>query len=459
MLLTITYNGPNALDLGYLLFKNPYRPRSFELTKGRAHVFFQEISPERSTVALLLDLDPLDLAKGRENSGQGWLFDYVNDRPYVCSSFLSVALAKVFGTAMSGRGDERQELADAKLDLSATVTALPRRGDKDLPKRLFEPLGYQTQTLTYPLDENFPAWGESQLVTLTITGQARLRDLLRQLYVLIPVFDHQKHYFIGEAEVAKLTRAGEGWLAGHPERDLIARRYLSHRPQLVNLAVASLSPPETSEEPEPPIEEPEKALSLAAQRTQAVLAELKTLGARSALDLGCGQGHLLALLLKDRQFERLVGMDASPTALSQAQERLGLHRASESLARRVQLFQGALTYRDARLAGFDAAVALEVIEHLDPARLPAFERVCLQWARPKALVITTPNREYNVNYPRLIGDFRHSDHRFEWTRTEFQAWAQNAGAKFGYQVRFADIGPPDPELGAPTQMGVLTRDN
>jgi hypothetical protein len=125
MLLTITYNGENVSDLGYLLHKNPARPQTIELSFGKAHVFYPEVSAERCTAALLLDIDPLDLARGKEGSGSGGLFDYVNDRPYVSSSFMCTAISQAFGTAMSGRCEKRQALADTPLRLSARITMLP----------------------------------------------------------------------------------------------------------------------------------------------------------------------------------------------------------------------------------------------------------------------------------------------------------------------------------------------
>jgi 3' terminal RNA ribose 2'-O-methyltransferase Hen1 len=121
--------------------------------------------------------------------------------------------------------------------------------------------------------------------------------------------------------------------------------------------------------------------------------------------------------------------------------------------------QGSLTYRDKRLAGYDAATVIEVIEHLDPPRLSAFERVLFEFAKPGAVVMTTPNVEYNVKFEGLpAGKLRHKDHRFEWTRNEFQNWATGVATRFGYSVRFAPIGPEDEVAGPPTQMAVFTRD-
>jgi SAM-dependent methyltransferase len=582
LLLTVTYEGENAADLGYLLHKNPYRPQEFQTNHGRAYVFYPELSERRATAALLLDIDPIGLVRGRTPS-TGGLFDYVNDRPYVSSSFMSVAISKVFGTALSGRSEERQELADSPLDLSASVTTLPCRGERERLRDVFAPLGYEVAWESFPTDEAFPGWGLSDYVTLSLRGRVRLRDLLNHLYVLMPVFDSRKHYWVGEDEVDKLLRHGGEWLSEHPMKGFIAERYLKRRRPLVNLALERLSeanaadgeilpldrdeapefceylarrdsadsgepqvpgdtpdganPPEPHAHPDgaaspvrhgsdysakspelqdsadgvtppelqdpadgvtlpelqdpadgvtPPdrhdpadgtgsrtsLKSPDRGkpaaagglpgvlvteLSLNDQRLWAVAAELKSLGARKVIDLGCGTGGLLAVLLRDPQFASLAGMDVSHAALDRAEARLHLKDAGDALRGRVRLFQGSLTYRDARLEGYDAAAAVEVMEHLDIPRLEAFSRVLFGHARPGAAVLTTPNREYNINYPGLgEGDLRHPDHRFEWSREEFRAWARKTADRFGYRARFADVGDYDPDRGSPTQMAVFT---
>jgi len=466
LLLTITYTGRDTTDLGYLLYKNPYRPQVFELNHGKAYVFYPEISSERTTAALLLDIDPIDLARGKQDSRGRGLFDYVNDRPYVSSSFLSTAISKVFGTAMTGRADEHQSLSDSLLDLTATITMLPCRSEQEKLNSVFEPLGYDVSYETFVSDENFPDWGESKYVNLTISGKVRLRDLLKHLYVLIPVFDRQKHYWVGADEVEKLLRLGEDWLPNHPEKAYITGRYLGRRRSLVNMAFERLTTanetdgevlPAESTEPEESEEEPDKKLNLNTQRLGSVVAALKNCGAKRVIDLGCGEGHLLRLLLQDRHFTSITGVDVSCVALGRASEKLKLERAGDSLRERVTLLQGSLTYKDARFAGYDAACVIEVIEHLDIPRLAAFERVLFEFAKPPVVVLTTPNREYNANYQGLHdGGLRHGDHRFEWTRAEFRAWAAGIADKFGYDVQFSEIGDADETCGAPTQMGVFT---
>ena len=450
MLLTITSTTPPATDLGYLLHKNPARVQSFDLTFGKAHLFYPEATAARCTAALLLDIDPIHLVRAQ----QGGVDQYVNDRPYVASSFMSVALTEVYGSALGGRSKERPELAASALPLTAQLAVVHSRGGEAILRRLFEPLGYAVTATPHALDETFPEWGQSDYFTVTLTATLRLRELLTHLYVLLPVLDTAKHYWIGEEEVAKLLRAGEGWLASHPARELITRRYLKFRP-LVRAALAQLADEdavtaeaaEVKEEQEVVLEAP---LSLHEHRLGAVLAVLKQAGAQRVLDLGCGEGRLLQLLLAEQSLTEIVGLDVDHRALELAAERLHLAQLAPTQRQRITLLHGALTYRDQRLHGYDAAAVVEVIEHLDPPRLAAFARALFEFAQPRLVVCTTPNVEYNSH-------FRHKDHRFEWTRAEFQVWAEEVATRFGYTVRFLGVGPADPTLGAPTQMGVFTR--
>ena len=191
-------------------------------------------------------------------------------------------------------------------------------------------------------------------------------------------------------------------------------------------------------------------------RLGAVVASLRASGAKRVLDLGCGEGKLIRELLRDKQFEEVVGLDVSIRTLEVAQRRLKVDRLPTMQANRLKLMHGSLMYRDKRLEGFDAAAVIEVVEHLDPPRLLAFERVLFEFARPRTIVLTTPNVEYNVTWETLpAGKFRHPDHRFEWTRQEFQRWAQAVGERFGYGVRFLPVGAEHPDFGPPTQMGVF----
>ncbi|MDB5307953.1 MAG: hypothetical protein JWO38_2155 [Gemmataceae bacterium] len=393
------------------------------------------------------------------------LGQYVNDRPYVASSFLSVAIAQVFGSALAGGCKGKPELADTPIPLTARVAALPcRRGGEVFLRKLFEPLGYRVTATRHPLDERFPEWGDGPYFTVDLSATTRLADLLSHLYVLVPVLDDEKHYWVGPDEVDKLLRHGEGWLAAHPEKEAITARYLRRHGQLVKSALAKLAaddetdPDDAAHEHGAAEEQLEEKVNLHELRLAAVLGVLKAVGAERVVDLGCGEGKLLRLLAGEPQFAEVVGLDVSARSLEIAKHRLDRLRLPPDRRDRVKLLHGAMTYRDARIEGFDAAAVVEVIEHLDPPRLGAFERVLFGCARPGRVVLTTPNREYNVRFENLpAGKFRHADHRFEWTRAEFRAWAEAVAAEYGYAVQIEPLGGVDAEVGAPSQMGVFTR--
>ena len=361
MLLTITTTHQPATDLGYLLRKRPDRIQSFELSFGSAYFFYPEATAERCTAALLLDVDPVGLIRsGARFSG---IDQYVNDRPYVASSFLSVALSKVLGTALSGNeSTERPGLADMPIPMVARLAVVPCIGGESVLRRLFEPLGYEVRATAIALDETFPEWGESPYFTVELTAAVRLKDLLAHLYVLVPVLDTEKHYWVGQTEIEKLLRRGAGWLAGHPERELIVERYLKRDRSLATEALAQLireggEPDDEMEEKAAEEEAIEQPLRLHDVRLSAVLAELRASGARKVLDLGCGGGKLLESLIKEPQFTDIVGADVSHRALEIATRRLRLDQLPTAHRERITLLQTALTYRDCRLEGFDAAAA------------------------------------------------------------------------------------------------------
>lgn len=461
MLLQIETTHQPATDLGYLLHKNPARIQTFRQTFGKAHVFYPCAEEHLCRVALLLEIDPVGLVRKRTPGG---LDQYVNDRPYVASSFLSVALKDVFGTAMTGRSKDRQKLADQPIPLKVTLDVAPVRGGLGLLTSLFEPLGYRVQAEQLPLDERFPDWGDSRYFRVTLEASVRMQAALEHLYVLLPVLDNDKHYWVGEDEVDKLVARGGDWLRAHPAQATIARRYLKHQGRLTRDALTRISPeeqldPDGDEAARNAEEEAiEKPISLNEARLQAVLEALKESRAGSVVDLGCGEGKLLRKLLREKQFRKVVGVDVSLGSLQRAESRLRLEEMPEQQRERIRLLHGSLLYRDQRLEGFDAAACVEVIEHLDPPRLSAFEQAVFAAARPRTVVITTPNQEYNGQWPSLpAGSMRHRDHRFEWTREEFQRWSRGVAEQHGYQVRFGDIGPVVDGVGAPTQMGVFER--
>ncbi|WP_448642302.1 3' terminal RNA ribose 2'-O-methyltransferase Hen1 [Geodermatophilus sp. URMC 63] len=481
MLVTLSTTHVPATDLGFLLHKNPARAQQVDVSTGTAHVFYPEADEHRCTVALLLEVDPVGLVRtARAGGAEGAaLAQYVNDRPYAASSLLAVALGKAFASARRGVSRERPDLVDVALPLEVRVPALSCRGGAEMASRFFAPLGWRVEATAVPLDTTYPEWGDSRYVDLRLTGELRLADALNHLYVALPVLDDAKHHWIGTDEVDKLLRAGSGWLATHPDRDLITRRYLKHRAALTGRALERLAevddaePDTLDDATAPPVGAAggpatgdeatgdggtDRPVPLAVQRHAAVLAALRSAGASRVVDLGCGAGALLPALLADPAVTEVLGVDVSARALEVAARRLRLDRMPERQRARIRLLQSGLTYTDARLRGYDAAVLVEVVEHLDPDRLPALEHAVFGAAAPGTVVVTTPNAEYNVRFEGLAaGAFRHRDHRFEWTRAEFAAWTATVGERHGYAVRLLGVGDEDPDVGPPTQLAVFTR--
>jgi 2-polyprenyl-3-methyl-5-hydroxy-6-metoxy-1,4-benzoquinol methylase len=487
-----------ATDLGFLLHKHPGKAQAFSTSYGTAHVLYPEADDRRCTAALLLEVDAVALVRRSKGKGRGGapgaaLAQYVNDRPYAASSLLAVALSAVLSSALRGVCRARPELPARPRPLRVDIPALPARGGPALVRRLFEPLGWTVTAEPVALDTEFPQWGDSRYVRLVLESEATtLAQALRHLYVLLPVLDDAKHYWVSADEVDKLLRAGEGWLPDHPEQKLITSRYLARRWSLTRQAMERLELVRLAESDDSEVEEIDNAVDaetddetdaatdgetdattgtapgtetdtedrqtpLAVRRREAIVAALEAAGAARVLDLGCGQGQLVQTLLKDPRFTEIVGVDVSVRALTIASRRLKLDRMGERQAARVKLLQGSLVYTDQRLKGYDAAVLSEVIEHLDLPRLPALQYAVFGAARPRTVVVTTPNVEYNVRWETLpAGHVRHGDHRFEWTRAEFRAWADTVARRHGYAVGFTPVGPDDPEVGPPTQMAVFT---
>ena len=437
-------------DLGYLVHKHPDKVQTYSVAHGQVHVFYPEVSPQRCRLSMLLDIDPVGLVR---RPGQG-LEQYVNDRPYAASSFFAVAMNRVFRDALGGKCKDRPELVERALDLEVELAVV--RCSSEYLRQIFLPLGYAVETRSHPLDPQL-GWQQVLYQTVTLKAITPLHRLLNHLYILLPVLDPQKHYYVDQDEMEKLLRKGEGWLAQHPLKASIVERYLKFRPGLTRDALARLQ--ETPEDPETVTleadqaeEELEKPIRLHDLRLDRVTELLKASGLQHVVDMGCGTGKLVSRLRKFRQFQRIQAVDVSYQSLVTARDKLRTEDA------RIEFLHGSLLYRDSRLRGCQAVALVEVIEHLDPPRLRSSEKNLFAYLRPQLVLVTTPNRDYNQLFPTLsAGKFRHHDHRFEWTRQEFQEWAARVAEEHGYRVEFEDLGELHPELGAPSQMGVFRR--
>ncbi len=447
--LSISTTHRPATDLGYLLHKHPDRVQDFPLAFGKAQVHYPQASEEQCRAVLVLDVDPVRLTPGNRDAPSHLLHDYVNDRPYVAASHLAVALNQVYRTAKSGRCEARPELVNTPIPLRAELRSLPARRGEDIPRRILEPLGYQVEMETLPLDPDFPQLGDAGIHNLKVESDSHtLPELLRHLYVLLPVLDNHKHYWIGKAELENLERHGEGWLDQHPERELISKRYLGFRDSLTTEFLARHPGDEETMEDETGGEKKE---SLHQLRIQAIIERLQRAGAHSVLDLGCGEGRLIEALLKEDSFQKITSQDVSQGTLSRARKRVGREES------RVNLLHGSLLFPDPRLEGHAAAVLMEVVEHVGQGKLELVEMAVFGQAQPRTIIVTTPNREWNAVIPDMETKFRHRDHRFEWDRREFREWAHAVADKHRYAAEILPVGEEDPEHGPPTQRVVFTR--
>ncbi|HET7464609.1 MAG TPA: methyltransferase domain-containing protein, partial [Longimicrobium sp.] len=262
--------------------------------------------------------------------------------------------------------------------------------------------------------------GPSAFCSLTLAGCLCPGEVLSHLCVLLSIFDGAPGA-MSDAAAAELWSEGEAWLETHPERELLERFFRRHG----------------------------AGSSRHGERHDAVLRALKECAPRRVLDLGCGQGTLFDRLVDDPELDEVVGVEVALDELARAEARL-------PAGGRGRLLHGSLAYRDTRLAGFDAAALVEVIEHLEPRQLAALEGAVWETARPATVVVTTPNAEYNALFDPPTRR-RHPDHRFEWTRAEFREWAEGVAARHGYAARYGPVGPEDARLGPLTQMAVFER--
>lgn len=461
MQIEITLTAPeasdySARDLGFLLHKHPDHLHIRETGQGKVSILFPEVSDTQTRAVLHLEVDPVALVRGKGDGG-GLLTQYVNDRPFVANSMLSVAMGRAIGQTLSGKSKEKQALADRALPYVIRIVPVAVSGGLEVIEALFQPLGYKIEA------EALTDADRRAIFDLRLSIEARLADILNHVYVLVPVLDNAKHYWIDKAEIEKLLAKGGDWLPSHPAKELITRRSLKHRRGLVTQALERLAEalPDAPDEDETRVDaeaELEKPIRLHDLRLDTVRDTVVAAGAESVLDLGCGEGKLIRRLVREKGIRKIVGVDPSVRSLETAARRLHLTDAGDAMRERIQLQMGSLTYGDRRWQGFDAATLVEVIEHIDPPRLSSLELSLFGDARPRVVVVTTPNREYNALFEGMKpGTLRHSDHRFEWTRDEFGTWARRVAEEHGYSVETAPVGPLDDTHGAPSQMAIFRR--
>lgn len=464
MLLTIRYEGENSNVFSYLLHKQPERVQTFSLPFGKAHLFYTENLEEKSTIALLLDVDSNDLmSKKMLDKRDPYMDPYINDRPYVASSLLSAAMAKVFCSALGGNDKVYPELVNQKHSFTVSVSVIRSRGGEQNIRQIFEPLGYEVEIKGQLLDDQFPEWGESPYYHLVLRGSVRLKDLLTQLYICLPALDRWKHYFVSENELQKLLQKGGDWLPTHPMRDFIIKGYLSHQKNLAKKAIHLLkdgsriipNPKQKKIETKFSVTKPKISNKYTEIKIKSVIKKIKELGVTKIIDLGCGNGKLIKQLVKNQKLTVIKGMDHSNRSLKEARDRLNLPAQKQ-----VRLFLGSLLYQDPRTKGMDLAILLEIMDHVDEESLPFLETNLFAYMGVEYLIITVRNAEYNgLGNEVDQGTARYSQIQIKWTRKELEAWVEGIKSRYPYQAEIIPIGKEHSEIGSPIQMVVFKRIN
>lgn len=441
MLMTITCKGSDAQDLSWLLHKRPDRFQAFNLPYGTAYVFFPEYSDNKCIVTLLLDVESSglnDICKAKDGE-----FQYVNPRQYLSGSLLSGAITKVFASAIKGVCEEKPELVDKVFNYEMEITSFSCRLNPDYIEKLFLPLGYE-------IDFTKPSGQYSEIAqqfgNLKLIARTTLQKLLSQLFILLPVFDRQLHFWIGESQLEKFIRHSTGWLENHPEKSFIINEYFWPASELKYRVLEYFNAIPSADE---------KAPGLNALRQEEIINSLIRHDATSILDLGCGNGSLLELLAQEKRFSKIAGMDIAARNIDEARKKLC--SPGRRLCEAEYVFVGSLTYKDKRISNYDALVLSEVIEHFELERMVLVMKNIFEHAKPRLFIMTTPNKAYNIEYLLKYDEIRHPDHRHEFNEEEFTSFCQKFASQYNYELEMSSIGEKLPELGAPTLMGIFKK--
>ncbi|PYF06198.1 3' terminal RNA ribose 2'-O-methyltransferase Hen1 [Ureibacillus chungkukjangi] len=445
MQLTIRGTGQDIQVISYLLAKNPNNLYERRVSGHLVRMFFSQFSEEEVEVTFFVTPDPIELS--RNNSKVYDITSYINDREFVVSSIFCTFLRTALGTALNGKPVEEYEPwvnHPFPLEFSFGPVA-SQLTDQDI-QSLFQPLGYAVEITYGEADYNMDFKSKSSARFITLKGSTTLQMGLRQLFVLIPVLDNYKHYYIDEQEVEKIVRYGEGWLDKHPKREFILRQALRFKE-----VYGQFENQHTKKE-----NESSPKLRLNDLRYDKIVGKVNQLKRKeTVVDLGSGEGKLSEKLGFIDGVKEILAVEPSESATLKALKRFEKAAQDKNFVKPRQIF-GSLFYYDERLKGKDVLILCEVIEHIDEYRLPKIIQTILQDYRPRTLIITTPNQEYNEVYG-MGGDYRHPDHRFEWTREEFQTWCKTQNENHEYNIAFDGIGEEHELHGYPTQMCLFTR--
>lgn len=453
MQLTIKAIGENSRVISYLLSKNPSNLYDRDEKGSRVRLVYTAFTEEETELLIYVTPDPVELVRNSPNTFD--ITQYINDREFAVSSLFCSYIKSALATALNGKPkDDFIKWVDYKFDLILGFGPVA----SDLPdaviESIFTPIGYEVKIERGITDYSFKLKSRSSARYINLTGRQTLQNAIRHLFILIPVLDNYKHYYMDKSEVDKLERYGTGWLDDHPMRDLIIKRALKFK-ELIS-EVASPKKEDLLQGDSEPVEESEIKVRLNEQRYQTIVDIVTKLPQKeTVVDFGSGEGKLSVRLGFIPGVKEVLAVEPSQVSQLRAIRKIDKVRSSEGFVAPTQVW-GSLFYFDTRLCDKDVMILSEVIEHIDEYRLaPIIETVFAQYS-PKTLIINTPNYEYNVVF-EMKDNLRHSDHRFEWTREQFSLWCKELGARYNYSVNIGGIGEEDTDHGFPTQIAIFSK--
>ncbi|HWO95040.1 MAG TPA: 3' terminal RNA ribose 2'-O-methyltransferase Hen1 [Bacillus sp. (in: firmicutes)] len=452
MQLSMKVVGEGAENLSRLLAKNPNNLYDREEKGNRTRLVFTSSNEREAEAVIFVTPDPVELV--RNSPGIFDITQYINDREFAVSSLFCSYIRTALGTALNGKPKEEFiEWVDHPFNMEVGFGPVASHLSDQTIRELFEPLGYLIEIERGEADYSFNLKQKSSARYLKLKGQITVQQALRHLFILIPVLDNYKHYFIDEKEIEKIQRYGEGWLDEHPLRSYIIEQSLRFK-ELINKVPISSSIV-TENKVNDDVSAPPK-IRLNEQRYQAIIDKVESLPLnQKVVDFGSGEGKLSVRLGMVPNVQEILAVEPSESSQLRALERFEKAAGKDQFVCPTPIW-GSLFYYDERLRGKDIIILCEVIEHIDEFRLPNIMKTIFGEYRPNALIVTTPNHEYNAVYD-MDENMRHADHRFEWTRGEFKDWCETWIAKFPYSMQLQGIGQEHEEYGFPTQMCTFVR--
>lgn len=449
MQISLKVYGEHARMVSHLIAKNPHNLYERKEKGGLVRIVFTKNEEREVHILFFVTVDNMELTKNQTNFSS--ITHYINDRESAVSSIFCSVLRKAVGTALNGKPkDEFKEWVNYSFPLEITFGPLSTKLTNHELAGLFEPLGYELtiENGKVLLPASFAKKSSAKFITLK--ANQTIQDCFRHLFVLIPVMDQYKHYYIDEKEVDKLKRYGEGWLSFHPKRNEIIKESLIFSDLIEKSRLIESKP---SKEKQAPLT---KKKSLNQWRYEKIIETVKGLPHNSRIvDMGAGEGKLTAQLGFIRGIEELVAVEPSEREQLKAKKRI------EALVGKPDFLLptfkwGSLFYYDSELEKKDIFILCEVIEHIDENRLGKIFDTIFTKYKPYHVIVTTPNQDYNAVYDMNEAK-RHSDHRFEWTQQQFKEWTKYWESHANYKAQIDGIGEYVEGYGYPTQMVIFSQ--